>query len=338
MKPRFLLFCFFAMLGLWGCMGGTGTSTDNGVSTSDSINSGTSLNFTSVNGAPVAGLRVQITSSDYDVLQGLADTVLQAPPAELKTAANGYLKVRFKRPGTFTVTAEDSTGIVMLDTLRVKDIASFASVHFVTEPNKRLVGRITLESHFTFDSGWVVVRGTKHKAKVDSTGHYDLGAWPLGLRNRAQVMFNRYHLVPVRILTATLDSSKNPKANNSALDTVKAGMDTTGALPNRDYLSDTILIYQPDTTKIVDSVSVATTQDNIYVVYYADSANSPANSVQSRTETKPAYLDNGNKLPPCTVAPGLKSSSDLVATPGGDEGDLTVLDVSRTPLCLEGKI
>lgn len=356
----------FAGLGvaalLSGCLlGGTGTGTGNGVVDEKNGNpaveeGGVSLRYRSAAGQPIAGLQVIILPAGYSPLQAVAGHAVNVPAESLITDTAGRLPAfRFLAPGTYVATAMAGGQAVALDTLAVSDARHAAKGELTTQTPTLWRGKVTLESRLLIDSGWIVVRGTPFKAKVDSAGHYELGHLPPDLRRRAAVVFEKYAARPFAVSEAVLQIKTDIVTHDTSVTSTKDPVPSLlpgGAKPpdtiqvvsaelsNSFSRSDSLLKVQ--CVQVVDTLagttrSVCLERDSLtYRTQVPVSASDIPKTTLPDT-TKPVYLDNGKVLPSCTASMRVKTSEALVQTPGGEEGDFTVLDVSAEPACQAGE-
>lgn len=341
-----ILSALFAVTALSGCMGGTGTTTDNGITRSDTHEDngvGLAMRFEQEDGHPAAGLRVRVFSANYNPVTAAAESVLVGKSDSLVTSSAGKLHLLFAKPGTFVVEASDSVGVVVLDTVWILNPGKKDSIRFRTEACKRFTGRITLESGLLLDSGWMMVRGTRAKARVDSLGRYDLGAWPSGLRARAGVLLDHYRVRPQSVVTGIL--VKDTGKANSILDTLPRPSDSPQSpsevsivLPIRvtsSSVPETLLTVRCADTAARDTGAACAKSDTAVYVTNKAGATSPDSAGWASDSLKPnVYLADGRALPACTASSALKSSDDLKPSATGEEGDFMVLDVSQSPTCL----
>ncbi len=348
-RPKFwlsfigIVSAFFTVAGLSGCMGGTGTTTDNGITRTDTSEDpavGLTMRFEQRDGRPAPGLRVHVFAANYNPVISQAESILVGKSDSLVTSPEGKLHLRFVQPGTYVVEASDSMGVVVLDTVWILNPEKKDSVRLKTEPNKRFAGRITLESGLRIQSGWVIVRGTRAKARVDSAGHYDLGAWPLGLRGRAAVWLDQYRTSPTKVITGVLVSDTNK--SNSILDTLPEAKAPDSTPRQVSILLPEYTVSLPETVVTVRCAGGTTTATGaacvqpdtaVYVTNKDAMASAAPAWVANDTLKHDQYLANGTALPACTASSALKSSDDLLASESGEESNFTVLDVTQAPTC-----
>jgi|GEM_PF-5983307 len=343
LRKRPGLFAGYASLFLLsGCLGGTGTSTDNGID-SNFAESGTAIDFRDPDGKAVPGLRVQIFGADFNPAREPAPS-----PGEIFSRAGDRVSplvtdslgalpsLVFHQPGTYVVTAENGNGVVAMDTLRIRNISDRAVLHLAIETPAPTAGKIRLESDLILDSGWLVVLGTRYSSRVDSGGRYDLGKMPPRLANRARLLLDKYHSRPLGVSNGTL-------VHPNAVDTVSTSVPISAVI-------DTVLVYHTESRSTVQSdapsieakkcsgtgpkdSAVCTSEGQLNVDTTGQSDISGA--LPDTIGDKDAYLANGLKLSACTAGVAVKSSDDLVISGGENAMDITVLDLSQEPECLE---
>lgn len=362
MKARLKAVLGVAALGvaafLSGCLlGGTGTGTGNGVDEEKpnikyptTENGGVSLRYRDAAGQPMAGLHVVILPTDFSPLRSASAQSVNVPAESLITDTAGRLPAfRFLNPGTYVATALANGQAIALDTLAVSDARHAAKGELTTQTPMLWRGKVTLESRLLIDSGWIVVRGTPFKAKVDSAGQYELGHLPSDLRRRAAVVFEKYAARPFAVSEAVLQTKTSDIVTSDT-----TGTKTPSTLPGGATPPDTIQVVsselsssftKPDSllkvqcVQVVDTVSgasrsVCLEKDTLTYRNQVPISASDVPKTSLPDTTKPVYLENGKVLPSCTASTRVKTSDDLVQTPGGGEGDFTVLDVSAEPACL----
>jgi hypothetical protein len=184
-----------------GCMGGTGTDTDNGVA-----ESGWHIRMEDGEGAPMPGVLLAAFSTSYLAEPGPGQGVVETGQTWDSTSSVwdaaivgatsevGWARLRFLSPGTYRVEAMGQDGSSLgFTTLAVEDTGRSDTLQFSRQGLRTIRGKIDLASGLILDSGRVYFSGTRHAAKVNGQGLFDLGtlaegisAWPLELSYRAR--------------------------------------------------------------------------------------------------------------------------------------------------------
>jgi hypothetical protein len=162
-----------ALIALPGCLGGTGTDTENGIVITTRVVDGS--------GDPVAGLEMQVshtrTSSD-----SLVESPLVNPGLLLVTDNAGIVIIQLKRPGIYIAQGRRGDTIMLLDTLRALVdpvtgvlLSGLGNPVYTAGTPVRASGRLRLLSGFKADSGRVYLRGTSQFSNLGADGSYDLG-------------------------------------------------------------------------------------------------------------------------------------------------------------------
>lgn len=193
--PAAPAFCSAAFI-LAACMGGTGTDTDNGLA-----ESGWHLRFEDGDGVPQAGVTVLALPADWIPTGPAAAAESSWPTASVTatTSEEGWARLPFAEAGDYRVEVLGPDGASLgFAGLSVTDTGRSDTLRLSRQPSRNLQGTLVLASGLTIDSGKVFLRGTRHAARVDAFGFYDLGAlappaeaWTLELSYRARPLVIR---------------------------------------------------------------------------------------------------------------------------------------------------
>ncbi len=188
-------FCSAALV-LAACMGGTGTDTDNGLA-----ESGWHLRFEDGEGVPQAGVTVLALPADWipSAPAAVAEASWPAEAVTATTSEQGWARLAFAATGDYRVEVLGPDGASLgFAGLAVTDTGRSDTLRLSRQPSRNLQGTLVLASGLTIDSGKVFLRGTRHAARVDASGAYDLGAlappaesWTLELSYRARPLVIR---------------------------------------------------------------------------------------------------------------------------------------------------
>jgi hypothetical protein len=160
---------------LSGCMGGTGTDTENGIVVTARV--------VNASGTPAQGVEVTVLPANARG-DSLGENPLVNPNTPLVTDSNGYIYVILKSPGVYVAEGRRADTALFIDSLRTQQgtasTVGFSNGQvFVVEPSLRAIGKIRMLSGFRADSGRVFLRGTKLQSPVGMDGSYDLAWLPL---------------------------------------------------------------------------------------------------------------------------------------------------------------
>lgn len=175
---------FLSMLGaalLAGCIGGTGTDTENGVVVDKGPlegHKGTAIRVVDGDGKPLVGIAIALHTPGYRADSGAAENRLLDSIKTLVTDTLGYSKFHLASPGKYVAEGRRGDTTLFFDTLAVSDVKSLAAYTFRAHPSASLRGRVRLASGLQVVSGKVFLRGTGRLAVLAADGTYDLGILP----------------------------------------------------------------------------------------------------------------------------------------------------------------
>lgn len=161
---------------LWGCMGGTGTDTENGVYVSAQV--------VDSSGDPVRNVELSVLELGARADSVVNDPVWQDETTRLTTDNTGTAFFTLKKGGTYMTSGKRGDSVVFIDTLRVRTPddgttgGGLGSPQFLVESPVRATGRIRMLSGLEVDSGQVMLRGTRITSNVGDSGAYNLGWLP----------------------------------------------------------------------------------------------------------------------------------------------------------------
>jgi hypothetical protein len=172
-RPFWVAAMAFAYLG---CMGGTGTDTENGVYVSAQV--------IDSSGDPVANIELNVLD-----LTARADSNASTPLYDqnvfLSTDDSGRVSFFLKKNGTFMASGKRGDSVLFIDTLRTKAPVSvpgspggLGNPTFLVETPVQATGKLRLTSGLMVDTGRVMLRGTKLASSINDSGDYNLGWLP----------------------------------------------------------------------------------------------------------------------------------------------------------------
>jgi hypothetical protein len=167
-----------ALFLLAGCLGGSGTDTENGVQPVF-----VTARVVTQDGEPASGVRFTVSESHTRADSMLASPVVGGDTA-LVTDVAGYVTFKLKQEGAYVAQGGSGDTVLFLDTLRAKIKRSgvlsggAGSPLFRVEEPIRAVGRLHLSSGGAPDSGHIYLQGTKLSWDLKKDGTYDLGWLP----------------------------------------------------------------------------------------------------------------------------------------------------------------
>jgi hypothetical protein len=161
---------------LLGCMGGTGTDTENGVYVSAQV--------VDADSNPVRNVDISVLD-----LQARSDSSGNSPlydtSAMLTTNESGRVFFFLKKNGTYMAAGKRGDSVLFIDTLRTKaptqvpgSPGGLGNPTFMVETPVRANGKVRLNSGLVVDTGRVMLRGTKIISSLRDSGSYDLGWLP----------------------------------------------------------------------------------------------------------------------------------------------------------------
>jgi hypothetical protein len=240
---------------MWGCLGGTGTDTENGViGNSNKVDiTGISARVVDGGGTPLGGISLKL------YLPGFRPDSGSAPPSLLIDSAKpmvsdtaGFVTIQLKAAGKFVVEGVSSGQTVFYDTLAVPDVKHSTLFTFRTRAVKGFLGKVKLASGMRIDSGTVFIRGTGRFAKVDPAGNYDLGSLPEDIGRMAVGMRFASSPTSVREVTELRAPGLDTVIRYTCKDVPKDSAARIAAQPQRLQTVDTTGSSQPnlDTAKV----------------------------------------------------------------------------------------
>src|SRR5690606_29545570 len=175
-------FALSALLG--GCLGGTGTDTENGLRITTRV--------VDESQNPIAGVTLSVMDMRSRT-DSLASSPLLRPDKPIVTDQDGIASFYLKDGGDFIASGRRGDSVIFIDTIRApRDPGSgtllpgFGNQVFTREPPVRGNGRVRLLSGQRADSGRVYVLGTSLLAVLDTAGGYDL-SWVPAATERMKV-------------------------------------------------------------------------------------------------------------------------------------------------------
>lgn len=233
---------WFALALLAGCMGGTGTDTENGM---EPVR--VTARVADSTGAPVPGLEIQLRPLQARPDSAVAETVFSP-----KTDGDGLVQIHLDTPGVYIAEGHVVGLILFLDTLRAEPGVSPDTANFLARAPRPFQGRVRLKSGFRVDTGTVFLRGTSRYAPIRSDGSYDLGLLPPeAARMLPELRFNSSPLNRrfVQFVDPTLmpDDSTAPEEDSALFPGGRIGVlgpaDSVWATCMEDTLGDTRLSF-----------------------------------------------------------------------------------------------
>ena len=165
-------------LSLAGCLGGTGTDTENGVTVLVTVR------VLAQDSAPASGISFTVFEV-YTRADSLLDNpVVGGDTVPLVTDGGGFVTVLLKRAGSYMAQGSNGDTILFLDTLKPsygrKDSVGVGSnsALFQVENAVHAKGRVRLLSGYRPDTGTVMLQGTKRQSPIRKGGAFDLGWIP----------------------------------------------------------------------------------------------------------------------------------------------------------------
>jgi len=181
-SPWHLLGAAAAACALYGCMGGTGTDTENGVYVSAQV--------VDSSGEPVANVDVSILD-----LSARIDSTQSSPlyqDAMLTTDDSGRVNFFLKKNGAYMAAGKRGDSVLFIDTLKTKvptgtpqNPGGLGNPTFLVETPIAAKGKVRMNSGLQIDTGRVMLRGTKLISGLKDSGSYDLGWLPPGAQKTA---------------------------------------------------------------------------------------------------------------------------------------------------------
>jgi hypothetical protein len=162
---------------IFGCMGGTGTDTENGVYVSAQVIDSSDK--------PVANVEVTILD-----LSARADSSSSTPLVDqnvmLTTDDSGRVNFFLKKNGSYMAAGKRGDSVLFIDTLKTKapvgggsgNPGGLGNPTFKVERPVQATGKLRLHSGLLVDTGRVLVRGTKIESAIRDSGAYNLGWLP----------------------------------------------------------------------------------------------------------------------------------------------------------------
>jgi hypothetical protein len=162
---------------LAGCLGGTGTDTENGILVSARV--------VTADGTPAANVSLTVFEAHTWADSPLTSPVVGPDSSDaFLTNSEGYVTFLLKQSGTYVAKGSVKDTVLFLDTLRAKIDRNgvigggVGSPLFHTEEPKRAKGKMRLLSGYSPDSGRVALQGTNLQWTLGADGEFDLGWLP----------------------------------------------------------------------------------------------------------------------------------------------------------------
>lgn len=181
-SPWHLLGVAATACALYGCMGGTGTDTENGVYVSAQV--------VDSSGEPVANVDVSILD-----LSARIDSTQSSPLYQdvmLTTDDSGRVNFFLKKNGSYMAAGKRGDSVLFIDTLKTKvpsgtphSPGGLGNPTFLVETPVAAKGKVRMASGLQVDTGRVILRGTKLMSSLKDSGTYDLGWLPPGAQKTA---------------------------------------------------------------------------------------------------------------------------------------------------------
>jgi hypothetical protein len=224
---------------LLGCMGGTGTDTENGVYVSAQV--------VDSSGDPVGNVEISVLD-----LSARVDSTLTNPLYDqnvvLVTNDSGKVNFFLKKNGTYMAAGKRGDTVLFIDTLRTRaptgnpgSPGGLGNPSFLVETPVRASGKVRLNSGLTIDTGRVLLRGTTIMAALTDSGAYDLDWLPSAAQKAAVTIVYEGRARPIRYVKVSAQGTQlTVHASNVAgrclsdsTASVSAALTTTGSLSSK---------------------------------------------------------------------------------------------------------
>jgi len=206
-----------------GCMGGTGTDTENGL--------GINVNARVMDseGRPLSGVEIIVHSADFRPDADPRENLFVDTGA-LRTNFLGVSNLAFLDTGHYVVEGRWVGMSVFFDTISVKLTDNKSLRVFTPHAPSPVSGKVQLLSGFRIDTGLVFLRGTGRLSTIHKDGSYDFGLLPPDAFSLA---------IGVRFTARPRDTSYVLVGSDSCLDTLPVR--TSGTVGDTTTPSDSIM-------------------------------------------------------------------------------------------------
>lgn len=176
-RPSSVALAFLLSAMLAGCMGGTGTDTENGLEPFQ-----LQAFVVEPNGSPAPGVLLSVHRPS-DRPDSAATSPLLSPEDSILSDDNGAFLLTLRERGVYILQGRRDDTTVLLDTLKAlpRDPSGpgpLFPMTFRIQGARQARGSIMLLSGYRAESGKVFIRGTSHLSAIGTDASYDLGSLP----------------------------------------------------------------------------------------------------------------------------------------------------------------